>query len=283
MKCATLEVLFASTNQLQALIAQRNVLIQQQDAEFQADTAVYTETNGLLRLTGNPSWRVGDRNGKGEVLEVDAKSQQVRVLGNASMRLPSGDLVQPGATTPALLALNSNPAAVPPPGKAPPASLAPEENKTAEVFSDNYSLGREQATFSGGVYISHPRMAWACETLTIRMSPEEKKVSGLVARDSVAFDLMVGTGQQIRGRADQASYRYEVTPTGTNDTMELTGNPVLETTNMTFRNSVFIIDRANNTLTAPGRYRLRGTAPGFDTNMLNLPDTSSLRPRRSSR
>ena len=50
-----------------------------------------------------------------------------------------------------------------------------------------------------------------------------------------------------------------MTGTTTNDLVELTGSPMLSTTNgSTFQNSVIILDRANGKIIAPGKYLIRG-------------------------
>jgi hypothetical protein len=56
--------------------------------------------------------------------------------------------------------------------------------------------------------------------------------------------------------------------------MTLTGNPILETTNSTFKNKILILDCANNKLMAPGKYKLYGTnatTTPIPTNVFRLP------------
>ena len=83
----------------------------------------------------------------------------------------------------------------------------------------------------------------------------------------MAFDLTDDKGQTLHGKAEEAVYTYIITPTETNDLVELTGNPSLETTNGTFRNSIIVLDRTHNKLLAPGKYQMRGLADAGSSPM----------------
>lgn len=86
----------------------------------------------------------------------------------------------------------------------------------------------------------------------------------MIAEKAVEFSLGSGTNsgsaQDIHGTCSRAVYNYAVTPSGTNDTMTLTGNPILETTNGIIKNNILILNCANSKLMAPGPYRIYGTA-----------------------
>jgi lipopolysaccharide export system protein LptA len=128
----------------------------------------------------------------------------------------------------------------------------------------------------GGVYISHPQMAWACEDLTVYLPESGGRIEQIVAEQSVAFDLVDELGRKVKGRGERAVYRYSVVQGVTNNLMELTGSPVLETTNGVFFSQRIILDLANNRLIAPASYRIRGTVPGGSTNAFKLPDVPSI-------
>jgi lipopolysaccharide export system protein LptA len=96
-------------------------------------------------------------------------------------------------------------------------------------------------------------------------------VDRIFAETNVRFELSDDKGQKIHGTGQKAVYTYAITPTETNDTVELTGDPVLVTTNGIFRNSVIILDRAHNKLLAPGNYRLSSLTNLVGTNKFVLP------------
>ena len=66
MSCGLMTLTFSGTNELQKMVAEHQVVIAQEDKQFTAEKADYTGTNGVLELTGNPGWRAGLREGKGD-------------------------------------------------------------------------------------------------------------------------------------------------------------------------------------------------------------------------
>jgi len=266
MDCRSLAVKFAGTNELQEMVAEQNVVIAQADSRFTGGKAVYTATNGVLLITREPAWQSAMRQGKGEVIAVNLAQEQVEVTGNASMQMPADDLAKsslPGQRQPA----------------AEPVSGA---GKLANIYAQRYRVDRRQAQFFGGVYVSHPQMAWACQELTVFLPEPGGRIEKIIAEQAVVFDLVDEAGRKVKGRGERAVYRYNVTGGITNNLMELTGNPVLETTNGTFYSQVMILDLANNRLIAPARYRIRGTVPGGSTNGFQLPKMPSPGARRKS-
>jgi lipopolysaccharide export system protein LptA len=232
MTCRLLTLTFSGTNELQRMVADEKVVIEQGDQGFSAGKAVYEGRTGLLELTDEPSWRSGLREGKGDLVQVDVKRNEMNVKGNAFMRVPAQEM---GET-----------------GKA--GSKEPKEE---------YVLSAKEARFNGKVRIDHPRMKWTCEKMTAFLPPAGEKNQRIVAEQGVVFDLSESESQpdrKVHGTGEKVVYTYSVTSGATNDVVEMTGNPVLQTAQGTFENKVIILDRAHNTLNAPGKYRIHGTA-----------------------
>ena len=248
MSCALLTLSFSGTNELQKMLAERQVVIAQQDKQFTAEKAEYTGTNGVLDLTGNPAWRAGPREGKGDLLRVHLALEEMLVSGHAVMKLPAAELGQSAVT-----AL----------GKPKPGESKATTNEFAEVHSQQYFLTPESALFRGGVRIEHPQMKWTCEEITMLSLPELGKAGRLViAEPAVVFDVTDDQGRSFHGTGDKAVYTHRVTATLTNDIMELTGNPaMLEATNLVGRNKLIMLDLANHKVAAPGKYKLWAAAP----------------------
>ena len=251
MVCDTMTVTFSGSNQLQRLEALNHVVIEQETNRFTGAKAIYTAANGLLEMTGNPTWRSGLREGKGNVLLVNTNNEMV-VRGKASMRLPAEELAQ---------------SSMGPGGGTPPARGGARKMEFAEIFCEEYRLRPESAVFRGGVYASHPSMNWACETLTVSRPSANGPVETLTAEQTVVFDLVNDKGEKVHGTGDKAVYTYTVHGNVTNDVLNLTGAPaMLERTNITVWNNLIILDRVKNTIAAPGgQYKVRGSAP-IDTN-----------------
>ncbi len=262
LTCALLTAHFTGTNDLQKLVAEKNVVIQEEDNRFTGETAVFTGTNGVLELTGppEPTWQAGLRSGKGKLVRVDTEHDEMLVRGEASMRLPAEELGQ-ASVLPAA-------AASPPPKPAGP--------QFADIFCQEYRVRPEYALFQGNVRAAHPRLNVACGTLTVLAPPTAEKV--LIAEQQVTFDLISEKGDKIHGTGDKAVYTNNITSTLTNDLLTLTGAPArLATDKATNENNVIVLDRAHNQLITRGDYRVYGTAKAIDTNLFALPKNKLLK------
>jgi lipopolysaccharide export system protein LptA len=265
LSCGLLTATFAGTNQLQKLVAEQAVTLAQADKQssnrFAAGKMVYTATNELVELMDKPTWQLGTRSGRGDFIQFDRAHMLVR--GNAAMQFPAREFAPTGRD----LARAQKPAAS---GKG--------TNELAEIFSEQYVLKRETnrltARFQGGVYVTHPQMTLACETMDFHLPAAGRQVDSVIARQKVAFDLLSDKGQALRGSSEQAVYTYSVTPAGTNKVVELTGNPALETTNGLVRASVMILDLANGKALIPGtgtKYQIHSSVAAIDTNQIRWP------------
>ena len=95
------------------------------------------------------------------------------------------------------------------------------------------------------------------------MLPELGKTGRvIIGEPAVVFDVKDDQGRSFHGTGEKVVLTHRVTTTLTNDIVVLTGSPaVLEATNMVGRNSLITLDLASHMLTAPGKYKLWGTAP----------------------
>jgi len=306
LTAATMLVTLLSTNELQSMVAEKNVVIENETNRFTGEKAVYTATNGILELTGNPAWRSGTRQGTGDVLVANLRRSEMEVRSNAWMRVPASqlgpsmaakqgsgvDARQPSVTAQSSLSRPKGedsgikwPQMEPDPPtpstkgtrtKSPSAlSTSTSTNEFADIYSETYTVTTNTARFDGGVRIVHPRLNWVCKTMNVDSPNPNSKDVTMTAEEAVEFNLKAEDQlQSVHGTCNHAVYVYSVTPKGTNDTMTLTGNPILETTNSIFTNKVIILDCANNKVMAPGRFRLYGTnatTTPIPTNMFRLP------------
>ena len=260
MTCGLMTLTITGTNELQKMVAEHNVVIAQTDSQFTADNAVYTATNGLLDLTGNPAWRAGTREGKGDLVRANPAREEMFVRGNAVMKLPAAEV---GQTTFTGL------------GKPQPAKSKGGTNEFAQIFSDVYLLTTNAALFRGHVRIEHPQLKETCEVLTMLSLPELGQDGRMIiAEPSVVFDVVDDQGRSFHGTGQKAVLTHSLTTTYTNDVMKLTGQPaMLETTNVVGRNNIITLDLASHTLTAPGKYNLRGTLPPGTSTRFRPPNS----------
>jgi lipopolysaccharide export system protein LptA len=262
MTCALLTANFIGTNELQNLVAENNVVIEEETNRFTAQTAVFTATNGVLEMTGTPepTWKSGPRSGHGKLIRVDTQHDEMFVRGDAFMRLPGEQLGQ----TEGLPASASAPR---------PKQSAPQ---FADITCEEYLVRPDHAVFRGGVREIHPRMNTDCQSLTV-IAPQ-KSQTVLIAEGRVLFVLINEKGEKIYGTGDKAVYTNSITSTLTNELLTLTGNPArLVMATATNENNVIVLDRTRNTLINRGDYRIFGTAKVADTNLFTQPKNKMLK------
>jgi lipopolysaccharide export system protein LptA len=258
MNCRLMTLTFTGTNEFQKMVAEQEVVITREDRQFKAERAEYNGTNDLLDLTGNPAWRAGPRNGKGDWIRVNLAREEMFVRGNAFMEMPATELGQSAFTE-----LGSGKTGV----------TKKDTNAVAKVFSEEYLVEPDQALFRGKVRIDHPQMKWACPELTLLSPPELGKTGRMfIAEPDVVFDLLDDQGRNFHGTGKRAVCTRTVSATLTNDLMVLTGNPaMLETTNLLGRNNIITLDLTSHQVTAPGKYYIRVLMPAQSTNTFQAP------------
>jgi lipopolysaccharide export system protein LptA len=268
LNCSLMTLTFAGSNELQTLVAETNVtIVEQLTNRFVGGKAVYVATNGLFELTDNPRWYSGQREGKGDVLRVNTRTEEMLVKGNATMRLPAdefaGDLGPVG-----------------PADKHKPRPTSGRDT-FAEIACKEYTLTTNSASFRGGVLACHPQMEWMCETLVVKSSGAQgSKPDSMLAERDVRFELENTEGQKVHGTGDKAVYTFGISDTVTNDLLTLTGKPAsLVTTNGTAFNDRIIYNRVTGQLSVPGgHYRIEGQAPIASSNVFVMPKTKLGRP-----
>jgi hypothetical protein len=109
-----------------------------------------------------------------------------------------------------------------------------------------------------------------CDTIDAEFPAAGGQGGRMIAENGV-FNLQDGQGANIRGTSEKAVYSSKVSGNITNRQIELTGNPILETTNGVLKNKVIVLDLANRKLIAPGRFNMRGLAGIGTTNTFRLP------------
>jgi len=267
LTCALLSVEFAGTNQLRSMAAEKNVVLEREDNRFTAGRAVYTGSNGIMALTENPAWKAAAREGKGDVIQVNVPKNEMRVDGNAFMRLPAEEMGQAAVAkiqnpkskiqNPAPLAQAVSPSE---------REIQNPKSKTqnpefANVFCERYTVNPQGALFEGKVRLEHPQMRWNCDTVSAEFGSPDGKSGRIIGERDVAFDLTDEKGGKVHGTGQKAVYIFGVSDNQTNNFVELTGNPVIVTTNGSVQNATIIVDVATHTLALPGKFRIVGTGP----------------------
>jgi len=130
-----------------------------------------------------------------------------------------------------------------------------------------FDLKTRVAIYRGNVQVVGRGMQLTCETLTAKLSAGGNRIENFVGEEKVVFDLVNEKGEKLRGTGDKMVYTYTAADAGTNEMVELTGNPVLETAQGVVRGDVITYDRLNGKLKATN-YRTKFLVEGVnETNM----------------
>ena len=197
-------VMLVAERRLQSLTSEQNVVIDYETIHATGDRAVYSADTGLIQMSGPlmPTWRIEEKSGSGDELVFDRTNKVFRATGHARLRLPaqsmgaSGFLAQPAAAS----------------------ASSPLSTQFVDIQCDNYVLHTNLAVFRDQVQVSERlgdqlqgEMSCRLMTLTFTGTNEFQKM--------VAEDKVVITREDKQFQAEHAEYN------GTNNMLDLTGNP----------------------------------------------------------
>src|SRR5258706_10667095 len=93
-------------------------------------------------------------------------------------------------------------------------------------------------------------MRMPSELQTAKLPERGGRIGSVVAERKVVIDLVDEKGQAIHATGDKAVYTFKTAETGTNEVIELTGNPMLETVQGTLTGTLITYDRVTGKLSA---------------------------------
>jgi lipopolysaccharide export system protein LptA len=223
----------ATSNAVETLLAERDVVMDQADAHFTGDSALYAVADDTFTWTGQPTWRLGSREGHGDRLVMDRSNGVFRVSGRACLKLPG-------------TALGT--------GFAPEGSSAADApaatNQLIEVLADNYELRTNRATFKGGVRVSQLTDG----RVTGKMSSAQLTVA---MSGSNAVQTMIAEDNVVVEQGDSRFTGARAVFTGTNSVAEFSGNPTWRAGSREGSGDLLTVDTAHSTLIARGNAHMR--------------------------
>jgi len=159
------------------------------------------------------------------------------------------------------------------------AEEAPEPTET-HIYSDSVELGikSRSAIYRGNVRLEDPRIYLTCEQLTASVPETGTRVDQVVAETNVVILLIDEEGNTNRAYADTAVYTYQVTEAGTNEVVELTGDPDphIETPKGDLYGNPIVWDRTKNKVLATNQRMIYRADPTNLTNMIPQMKTNAL-------
>ena len=178
MTSEILTVLVPGTDRrLRSMVAETNVTCDYKTIQAKAQRATYSVETGLVHLTGQPTWRDGPREGRGDELVLDQTNKVYRAEGNAWLKMPGRSLSTVGIL---------------PQASSPKAGLPPSTNEFAEVLCDSYEVRTNWAVFTDKVRVTERRDnqvqgTMDCGKLSIAFAGTNE-VQRMVAEDHVRVE-----------------------------------------------------------------------------------------------
>lgn len=158
---------------IQLSVEGRSTTLRGAQADYQT-----SQNQGLLVLTGNPSWQSEDYSGRGEQIRIEnlAASPSFTVTGQAHMELPL-----PGSTT------NQGAA------------------NRVTLTAESYSVTENSAVFAGAVKAGSSEWSLTSERLNVTLDVEQNSVSQIVAEKNVTIEQAID-GSILSATSDHATF-----------------------------------------------------------------------------
>jgi lipopolysaccharide transport protein LptA len=137
------------------------------------------------------------------------------------------------------------------------------QNIDISAKEGEFDLRARVAVYRHDVRVEAEGMRLSCEVLIARLPATGNRIESFIGETNVVIDLVDDKDQTIHGTGNRLVYTYSVTGTATNELVELSGNPALDTPQGTLSGDVITLDRLNN--------KLKAVTP----RMLLRPDTTS--------
>ena len=155
---------FGEQPRLQSLTAEEKVVVDYEEVHATGDWACYSEDTGLVQLKGQPTWRMGQREGSGDELTFDRTNKVFRSTGHARLQTPASGMGGFTFLSTNLVAASRQSAAdvvdtgQPRSAETPlhPMSPAPT-NEFVEVLCDSYVIQTNLAVFRKDVRVTDRR------------------------------------------------------------------------------------------------------------------------------
>ena len=109
----------------------------------------------------------------------------------------------------------------------------------------DFDLKSRQAVYRGDVVVDDPRVNVTCDVLTVRLPTNGTRIDSIIAESNVVM-FILENGATNRATADKAVYTYAVNAGVTNEVLELTGSPMIESPQGTWTGTRLIWDRVKD-------------------------------------
>lgn len=148
--------------------------------------------------------------------------------------------------------------------------------------SSQIDLKTRTMVYIGNVRLNDPRLDMTCELLTARLPASGTRVDSIIAETNVVM-LVLDKGTTNRATADKAVYIFSVKAGVTNEILELTGSPAIETPQVIMTGTKITWDRGRDNIFAENQHMIyksqTNAAPGeISTNAVSTNGAPETKP-----
>jgi len=220
------------------IFAERNVVIDSEGVHATGERANYLVTNNVVELAGNPTWRLGNYDGRADELVVDLRTRAFHAARNVEMLLP-----------PDAFGTNGFWGAEPRPAT----NLASLNKQPIKVNADDFDFRPDAtdtnlniAVLRGQVRVGAEDGTLSCELITVKSSTRPNRTEGVVAERHV---VMEQGDNRVTG--DKAVYEAR------DETVEVTGAPAWRLGPREGTAEILALDMKNRAYRAERTVRMR--------------------------
>ena len=241
---------------IETISAEREVVIDSEELHATGDRANYQLTNDVVKLTGSPAWRLGEREGSAEELAFNRKTREFHAARSVKMTLPAGSLGTNG-----FLLVESPPSTNPVTVKKPPVQVSADD---FDFRPDSANTNQNVAMFRGKVRVDAEKGKLGCELMTIKSSVPGNRTESVVAEQHVEMEQ-----GESRVTGDKAVY------TAASETVAVTGRPAWKMGQRAGSAETLTFDLKNKAYHASREVQMRLPAGSFGRTPWLLPNSAA--------
>lgn len=245
-----------SKRRIDRILAEEDVRIDSAELHATGRQATYRQAAELVELTGDPTWRLRQYEGRGETLTVNRATREFHAARQVEMTLPPGSVGRSGFFLPESPGSTAGTPQAPPREAAAAGAATNSAAATAQpvrVFADDFLYRPEPANtnynlalLKGGVRVNSGTGKLACEQMTIRSLATSNRTESVFAERGV---VMEQGDRRVTG--DEAVY------TAAADTVEVTGTPAWRMGPRVGTAGLLVFDLTNGVYRARGGVRMQ--------------------------
>lgn len=161
----------------------------------------------------------------------------------------------------------------------PSLSFAKGTNTETQINSKtvDFDLKSRLAIYRGNVVVHDPRVDVTCDILTVQLPTNGTRIDSIIAESNVVIFLLE-KGVTNRATADKAVYTFAVSSGTTNEVLELTGSPVIESPQFVWTGTKLVYDRVKENISGVDTHmkvRQPESPPASSTNSAPPIETNS--------